>query len=66
MASISSHNSIYSSINNVHKLHFPINGPYDNLVCNHCTDLMRMYRPNAPEDVFQEYPCPTIETLNRD
>lgn len=42
------------AVNRVRELHTEMNGPYDNMVCSHCT---------VDEYIYFEYPCPTIKAL---
>ena len=46
------------AVDRVNELHKRIVGPYDNYVCDHCTDLY------GDEDAYIEYPCPTIKALD--
>lgn len=63
-------NVLLSAINNVRKLHRPINGPYDDLACKHCTDLfappITSVNDLLKEPVYIEYPCPTIKALDEE
>lgn len=61
---------MYATILRVAKLHKPINGPYDDIACNHCTDLVSPRFTGKITDnelskppIYVEYPCPTIKAL---
>lgn len=47
----------------LNELHAPEQGPYDNLICSHCTS----YISEFPEDVDAhiEWPCKTIKILEK-
>lgn len=47
----------------LYELHKAMNGPYDDSACEHCTYIMRIGRPDAPEDAYIEYPCETIRLI---
>lgn len=44
-------------LNSIAELHQEINGPYDNKVCGHCS---------IDENIYTEYPCPTILLVQKD
>lgn len=56
--------NLVTSIQRVRNLHVPVNGPYDNTICEHCTTITLIERPDAPEYAFILYPCPTVNALD--
>lgn len=66
MARISKNNAAFEAVGGIRDLHRAVQGPYDNLICKHCTYILLIARPDAPEDAFIMYPCPTINILDGD
>lgn len=48
----------YQALDSLKDLHKPVQGPYDNLVCEECSHM------DIDIDFHVEYPCPTIKALN--
>lgn len=57
-------NDYESKLSSVRELHKAVNGPYDDSACEHCTYIMRIGRPDAPEDAYVGFPCKTIKALD--
>lgn len=47
----------------VKELHKKVNGPYDNSVCDHCSELVMLAIEDNTAPAVIEYPCPTITLL---
>lgn len=56
MALVSKNNN--TAIQRVRDLHKPVQGPYDNVVCEECSHM------DINVDFHTEYPCPTIKALD--
>jgi hypothetical protein len=55
----------WEAVQRVVELHKPVNGPYDDLSCETCTDYLNIYAGEiSSEPAYVEYPCPTIEALD--
>lgn len=52
----------------VRYLHAPMNGPYDDAACSHCTSLVYPIAEAAGiiEPIYIEYPCPTMIALGEE
>lgn len=58
----------YAGVERVLELHAPMNGPYDDLACKHCTSLVHKIAEAAGiiEPIYVEYPCPTRIALGEE
>ena len=55
----------WQAVKRVAELHKPVNGPYDDLACETCTDYLNIYAGEiGSEPAYVEYPCPTIQALD--
>jgi hypothetical protein len=54
-----------AGMDRVRELHSPMNGPYDDRACSHCTELVHEIARIAgiEEPIYIPYPCMTIITL---
>jgi hypothetical protein len=52
-------------VGRIRSLHTPMNGPYDDLACKHCTDIVDPIATavKITQPIYVEYPCPTIKAL---
>jgi len=48
---------LVDAVNRVRELHKQVPGPYDDYICDHCTNLY-----GYDDDVIP-YPCPTIKSI---
>lgn len=47
----------------IYALHHKISGPYDDLACEHCTNLASWGREDSLEPIYISYPCLTIRLI---
>jgi hypothetical protein len=55
---------LVTAIQSVYNLHNAVNGPYDDLACEACTEYANICSDGIEEPIYIEYPCPTIKALD--
>lgn len=54
----------WEAVQRVVAFHKPINGPYDDVACEVCTEYANIYASEDGEPIYIQYPCPTIRVLD--